>query len=139
LLDQPVLLDSTDVAHLMVLLKVARSINNPQHKDSWIDIAGYAACGAETALRGTFYRPSEQEVLEAVERLANIGMDKLDEQIIREAATPEGQSLLRRLGLEEADYDTIREKLVEAAQTVGVNPLDFDAVKEVIRERGLAA
>lgn len=36
-----------DVAQMMVLLKVARLENQPNHLDSWTDIAGYAACGAE--------------------------------------------------------------------------------------------
>lgn len=40
---------SHDVAALMVLLKVARLRNDPLHEDSWIDVAGYAACGAECA------------------------------------------------------------------------------------------
>lgn len=38
-----------DVCNLMVLLKVARAKANPMHDDSWVDIAGYAACGAEVA------------------------------------------------------------------------------------------
>lgn len=36
-----------DIAVMMVLMKVARLIETPEHLDSWIDIAGYAACGAE--------------------------------------------------------------------------------------------
>lgn len=39
-----------DVAAMMILMKVARLKANPKHEDSWIDVAGYAACGAETAL-----------------------------------------------------------------------------------------
>lgn len=38
-----------DVAAMMVLLKIARVSANPTHMDSWVDIAGYAACGAEVA------------------------------------------------------------------------------------------
>jgi hypothetical protein len=38
-----------DVSLLMVLLKVARLINNPTHWDSTMDIAGYAACLADVA------------------------------------------------------------------------------------------
>jgi hypothetical protein len=38
---------ATDVAIMMILLKVARLRANPTHEDSWVDIAGYAACGAE--------------------------------------------------------------------------------------------
>lgn len=36
-----------DVAALMALLKLARIRENPTHDDNWIDLAGYAACGAE--------------------------------------------------------------------------------------------
>lgn len=35
-----------DVANMMILLKVARN-STPGHRDNWVDIAGYAACGAE--------------------------------------------------------------------------------------------
>lgn len=37
------------VALLMALLKIARAATNPGHPDSWIDLAGYAACGGEIA------------------------------------------------------------------------------------------
>lgn len=39
-----------DVAHMMLLMKMARLVYNPTHKDSWVDTAGYAACGAGIAL-----------------------------------------------------------------------------------------
>lgn len=35
------------VALMMALLKVARLIKSPEHLDSWVDLAGYAACGGE--------------------------------------------------------------------------------------------
>lgn len=35
-----------DVINMMVLLKVARARDN-LHDDNWVDMAGYAACGAE--------------------------------------------------------------------------------------------
>lgn len=38
-------LSTVDVAALMALLKLARIMGNPDHEDSWIDLAGYAACG----------------------------------------------------------------------------------------------
>lgn len=42
-----------DVAIMMLLLKVARlETSNYKSMDSWVDIAGYAACGAEIASRG---------------------------------------------------------------------------------------
>ena len=39
-----------DVAQMMLLMKVARLAHNPTHKDSWVDTAGYAACGTGIAL-----------------------------------------------------------------------------------------
>ena len=33
----------------MTCLKVARLMETPEHVDSWVDIAGYGACGAEIA------------------------------------------------------------------------------------------
>ena len=38
-----------DVAVMMMLLKVARIRSNPAHVDSFVDVAGYAACGGEIA------------------------------------------------------------------------------------------
>lgn len=40
---------SCDVACMMALLKIVRAKQNPHHDDSWTDLAGYAACGAECA------------------------------------------------------------------------------------------
>jgi hypothetical protein len=42
-------LNATDVAAMMVLMKVARIMETPGHTDSWVDLAGYAACGAEVS------------------------------------------------------------------------------------------
>lgn len=42
-------LDGIDVAMMMALLKVARIRNNKGYADGYIDLAGYAACGAECA------------------------------------------------------------------------------------------
>jgi len=36
----------------MTCVKVARLLETPTHEDSWIDIAGYGACGAEVATDG---------------------------------------------------------------------------------------
>lgn len=38
-----------EVAVMMALLKIARIQDNPTHADNWVDLAGYAACGAELA------------------------------------------------------------------------------------------
>ena len=40
-----------DVAALMSLLKVARIKTAPGDRDSWLDLAGYAACGSACAVR----------------------------------------------------------------------------------------
>ena len=48
-----------DVANMMILMKVARlKTSSYQSSDSWVDIAGYAACGSEIALgeEGGFYQ-----------------------------------------------------------------------------------
>ena len=42
-------LEPEDVAAMMALLKIARLMSNPEHADSWIDGAGYLACGGEVA------------------------------------------------------------------------------------------
>jgi hypothetical protein len=43
---QPVSVTASDIAALMCLVKIARQAHCPK-PDNWIDLAGYAACGAE--------------------------------------------------------------------------------------------
>ena len=38
---------AAQVAIMLVDLKTCRAWGNPGHADSWVDIAGYAACGGE--------------------------------------------------------------------------------------------
>lgn len=38
---------ATQVAMMMAAVKMARLCADEKHMDSWVDIAGYAACGAE--------------------------------------------------------------------------------------------
>lgn len=45
----PVEVTPADVACMMILLKMSRLSTTPDHMDSWIDIAGYAACGGEVS------------------------------------------------------------------------------------------
>lgn len=45
----PDMLSAVDVAVMMTLLKIARISTGVQKDDSWIDAAGYIACGAEIA------------------------------------------------------------------------------------------
>ncbi len=40
---------TADIAVMMALMKCARIKANPGHVDSWVDLAGYAACGGEIA------------------------------------------------------------------------------------------
>jgi hypothetical protein len=44
-----VALAGSDVARFMIALKLSRLAWNSTHRDSWLDLAGYAACGYETA------------------------------------------------------------------------------------------
>jgi hypothetical protein len=48
---EKVTLTPVDVANMMALMKIARLKHSPDHRDSWVDIAGYAACGAECGLK----------------------------------------------------------------------------------------
>lgn len=42
----PITLDAIDVTQMCGYIKDARLANTPNHLDSWVDKAGYAACGA---------------------------------------------------------------------------------------------
>jgi hypothetical protein len=42
-----ILLTAQDVGQLMILLKMARIATNLDHRDSLVDIAGYAACAED--------------------------------------------------------------------------------------------
>jgi len=42
-------ISKTDVALCMAAVKMCRLYNSPDHIDSWIDLAGYAAIGGELA------------------------------------------------------------------------------------------
>jgi hypothetical protein len=39
-----------DVAALMAMLKISRIRWSPEKRDSWVDLAGYAACGWHCAM-----------------------------------------------------------------------------------------
>lgn len=56
----------TSVAIMMADVKAARLENNPTHKDSWVDWAGYAACGAGIALA----EPATQMSMNQMEELS---------------------------------------------------------------------
>lgn len=48
---QPVKLDSHDIAAINALQKLSRIAITPDKADSWVDLAGYAACGGECATK----------------------------------------------------------------------------------------
>ena len=48
-LSEQVTLDEIDVAQMNSFIKDGRLANQPNHLDSWVDKAGYAACGANIA------------------------------------------------------------------------------------------
>ena len=45
-------LSASDMALVMIQVKIARLQETPDHEDSWTDIAGYAALGAQVAITG---------------------------------------------------------------------------------------
>ena len=47
----PQSLNSTDVAIMMCLFKVARLMANPKNMENWHDLAGYAACGGGIVMK----------------------------------------------------------------------------------------
>ncbi len=44
-----VTLDASDVAVMMLDMKLARLEGDPLHMDSWVDVCGYGACGGSVA------------------------------------------------------------------------------------------
>jgi len=56
-------ISSEDVAAMMALLKIARLSQAPDHLDSWIDLAGYAACGGEIGSRSKPQKPTDEDLL----------------------------------------------------------------------------
>jgi hypothetical protein len=64
---EPWALKPSDVALMMAQVKMARLANDPTHADSWVDIAGYAACGGEVS--GAGVKVVEHESNEALEAL----------------------------------------------------------------------
>ena len=48
---------AVEVALCMIQLKVARALNGPEKRDSWVDMCGYAALGGELAHEDHENRP----------------------------------------------------------------------------------
>jgi hypothetical protein len=58
----------SDVAVMMTLLKLARIKGNAQHVDSWIDGAGYLACGGEIVSAAPAEPDRETAMVQAIIR-----------------------------------------------------------------------
>lgn len=67
-----------DVSNLMFAVKLGRLAHNPLHHDSYVDMAGYAAAGAEVA---DLYQPSHVTRIRAADavRLAAITIPTMAE------------------------------------------------------------
>jgi hypothetical protein len=57
-LDGRRILEAHDVAAMMIILKLSRISWDPTNRDSWVDIAGYSACGYECV---TYKNKEEQQ------------------------------------------------------------------------------
>ena len=44
--------DAVDVGLMMAMVKMARAKSNKSHADNFVDLAGYAACAGELAMKG---------------------------------------------------------------------------------------
>jgi hypothetical protein len=78
-LDGVLPLEPHDAIAMMVLVKVARIANDAGHRDNWVDLAGYAACGWDAWVDGQARlapraRPAETSTVDRVAELhAEIG------------------------------------------------------------------
>lgn len=67
-------LKPSDVANLMVLMKVARNMNGVYKADNWVDMAGYSALGGELQTleeQKTNYKVSGTVDLRAMRNIVN--------------------------------------------------------------------
>lgn len=63
---------SVDVAHLMILLKVARAKQNPTYADNHVDVAGYGACASELAELADLAHEAMQRTIRAMQHQVEI-------------------------------------------------------------------
>ena len=56
-----ILVDEKDVSMMMALMKVARIRSGTGTEDSFIDLAGYAACGGEIATKNVIRKGEKHE------------------------------------------------------------------------------
>lgn len=53
IIEKGIKITSRQTGMMMALFKIARTHNNPKHRDNYVDIAGYIACSGEIALKGS--------------------------------------------------------------------------------------
>lgn len=58
---QAVEITPKDVAMMMALLKIARIAGDHATEDSFVDLAGYAACGGEISTEGNQVKEEEEQ------------------------------------------------------------------------------
>lgn len=66
-----------EVAVMLGLLKIARIKHKPLHEDNWIDLAGYAACGAELAA----VKPDTKSFWDGMSRLDKVSWEAYMEDL----------------------------------------------------------
>jgi hypothetical protein len=86
-----------DVAILNILQKIARIAHTPDHADSWVDIAGYAACGWDCvvaeSLEETEWEPTGEEApLDVVKVLSKFRYSNMDIYVVSEAMFLDGEN-----------------------------------------------
>ena len=68
-------ISSTDVANMMILMKVARNASGVYKDDNYIDICGYAALGGEIAARPSKNEVTYASIMNTVKQVGE-GIDK---------------------------------------------------------------
>lgn len=132
-----VLLDAVDVAMMMSLLKIARVKSGHGSDDSFVDLAGYAACGAEIHGRiseEADEKPWDDEPLDIDDMLENVskmtGLSEDDvrtrfEDACRDTGYDPGRAITKFFAdvhdymEEEADPTVIQASLVSVAHQPG--------------------
>lgn len=113
-----------DIAAMMRLMKEARLVETPDHLDSFMDIVGYALCGAEVA--GVQMPPPpltpNGEMLEAITKKFEAYYDPIIEQ--KDAHILKLQQMLTELQLASSDLGAALSQVAEQEQGVaaGTSP-----------------
>jgi len=109
-----------DVAAMMAMLKIARLRTNPGHADSWVDLAGYAACGAECAGEKPAPEQAPEEIAVLWKHKAKPKAEGVEELVQKDAPQTAQELYQRILDCNPASYGhphkPTGEELAELAQ-----------------------